>query len=129
NTNQVVVDFGGKVQGPGTFHSVVTQNGGVYSPGNSPGPANIGVFPVNGGGTFEFEISDATGTAGTVDGWDMATVSPNVYNTTSAQILLSATPANPYTVLIDSRLNDGQGKTAGSAANFDPTHGYAWKFI
>ena len=129
STNKVVVDFGGKVQGPGTFHSVITENGGVYSPGNSPGPANLSSFPVNGGGTFEFDISDATGTAGNVDGWDMATVAPNLFSPTSAQILLSATAANPYTVDIDSLLNDGAGKTAGNAADFDPTQGYAWKFI
>ena len=128
-TNNVVVNFGGRVHGTGTFHSVLTENGGVYSPGNSPGPANLSSFPVNGGGTFDFELSDATGSAGTVDGWDMATVAPNIYSPSSAQILLSATAANPYTVDIDSRLNDGAGKTAGAAADFDPTQGYAWKFI
>ena len=128
-TNNVVVNFGGRVQGPGTFHSVLTENGGVYSPGNSPGSANLSSFSINGGGTFEFEIANATGTAGIVTGWDMATVAPNIYSPSGAQILLSATAANPYTVDIDSRLNDGQGETAGAAGDFDPTKGYAWKFI
>ena len=60
-----VVDFGGLAKGAGTYQSVTTINGGRFSPGNSPGRATVGTFFMQPrAGNYDFEINNATGTAG-----------------------------------------------------------------
>src|SRR5213079_835035 len=63
----VVADFGALVKGAGFFQNpVVTQNGGRFQAGNSPGAASFGTFAFGPGGVsdYVFAINDATGTAG-----------------------------------------------------------------
>jgi autotransporter-associated beta strand protein len=128
-TNQVVANYGSRVSGTGTFGTVTTINGGVFAPGSSPGTATTNDLPVNGGGTLEFEISNAAGTAGQLSGWDLIVAQPTVFSPTSATVRLTATAGNKYTVRVASRLDSGDRNTAGPAANFDPTQPYAWKLV
>ena len=60
----LMVESGSLAKGTGLYGSVLTQNGGRFSPGSSPGTAFTSQFNINGSGTFRFEIADATGTAG-----------------------------------------------------------------
>lgn len=124
----LIVDFGGFAKGTGTYVSVLTRNGGVFSPGSSPGTASTSDFKLNAGGTFQFEISNATGTAGDLSGWDLLILEPNEFSP-SAKTTYSATPAAPYNVNIVSLLDSGDRNSAGPAANFNPNQGYSWKFI
>ena len=54
-----VADYGALVKGTGPYQAVITQNGGQYLPGNSPGTSQVGDFFINGGGNLIFEITDA----------------------------------------------------------------------
>lgn len=130
-TGSTTVDYGARfaaVTGS-VDQNIVTQNGGVYAPGSSPGSSNSGAFNVNGGGTFEFELTNATGVAGALSGWDLVTVQPSVFTPLSAKLDLSATPSNRYVVRLNTRLNSGNYSTPGAADNFNMNAPYAWKFI
>jgi autotransporter-associated beta strand protein len=127
-TNTILVDYDGYVKGTGTFGNVITQNGGFYAPGNSPGAATTNQYNLNGGGILEFEVSNATGAAGEPSGWDMIVVEPTVFNQVAGLAALTATPGNRYTIMLASRLDSGDRTAAGPAANFDSAQSYAWKF-
>jgi autotransporter-associated beta strand protein len=126
STKTIFVDSGGIVKGAGTFGSVITQNGGVFAPGNGPGAAATNQLNLGNSGALEFEIANATGAPGAPSGWDMISVRPTVFNATAvAQI--TATFSNRFTIRLVSRLDSGDHLSAGPAANFDPTQAYAWK--
>lgn len=118
-----VVDFGGVAKGDGYYSSIVTQNGGVYSPGNSPGHGEIGSFVMNSGGALLIEMNDAMGiagpTAGFTRGWDMVSVDT---------LNLSATTADKFLISLRSLLGPS-GDTFGLADNFDSGMNYSWKII
>ena len=69
------------MKGAGTFaNPVITQNGGKFQAGNSPGKATFGQLILGPGGTqnFNWQINNATGTAGPsadannqVSGWSL----------------------------------------------------------
>src|SRR5262249_25223888 len=76
-----VVDYGGKAKGVGYYEDVVTQNGGVFSPGNSPGTVQVGTQRFNPGGILNIDINaagpngtPAGGTTGTDPGWSRVDV-------------------------------------------------------
>src|SRR6185369_10632684 len=92
-TNKLVVSFGGVAKGIGLYVSVVTQNGGVFSPGLSPGTAWASDFRINGGGTFQFEIANAAGTEGAPSGWDRLILTQSILKAAPKSIL-TATPAD-----------------------------------
>src|SRR5207249_2602964 len=63
-TATVVADYGAFVKGAGFYQNpVVTQNGGRFQAGNSPGAASFGKFVFGPGGVsdYVFAINDATG--------------------------------------------------------------------
>ncbi len=124
----IVVDYLGKVKGTGTFGSVVTQNGGIFAPGASPGTATTNKYNVNGGGILEFEVSNATGIAGNLSGWDLVVVQPTEFNPAAGVVDITATAASRYSILLSSRLDFGDRIAPGAAANFNPSQPYAWKF-
>lgn len=70
------------------------------------------------GGELEFDIDDATGTAG---------VNWSLWDITGALDITAGNTLNSrFKILLDSLLaND----TAGPAADFDATHAYAWNFV
>jgi autotransporter-associated beta strand protein len=102
--------------GVGTVGGAMTVNtGGTVSPGDG-----LGTFTVNNnvtfaaGGQMNWQITDATGSAGT--GWDVLTI--------GGSLDITATSANPFKVNLWSVLADGSN---GPIANYEPTlNVYTW---
>ncbi|MES9856860.1 MAG: hypothetical protein ABW166_09695 [Sedimenticola sp.] len=68
--------MGGSLKGHGTVNGLTTVgDGGIMAPGNSPGTQGFtsGLVWLD-GGSYEWEINDFNGTAGTDPGWDLINV-------------------------------------------------------
>jgi autotransporter-associated beta strand protein/VCBS repeat-containing protein len=124
----LVVSFGSLLTNSGTLGPVVTELGGQSSSGNSPGTGYMSDFNLNGGGTFLFEIANATGTEGAPSGWDRVIVQENIFNS-SPKTNITATPDNKFNINIVSLLDADDHNTPGPAANFNPRQAYSWRFI
>ena len=59
------VNSGGTLAGSGSVSTLTVNAGGTVAPGNSPGTLTAGNTTFASGGTYAFEINNATGTAGT----------------------------------------------------------------
>ena len=133
-TVTIDVPFAGLAEGYGTYAVTPDTHGtgsnhGEFSPGHSPGRDSVSTFNVSGGSFFQFELSDATGTAGALDGWDEVLVHGNVFSPIATINFNDATPANPFVVDIVSLLNSGTHNTPGAADNFSPNQNYNWLFV
>jgi hypothetical protein len=116
-TATIVADFGSLVKGAGYFqNSVITQNGGKFQAGNSPGSAAFGAFVFGPGGVnnYVFAIDDATGTAGPspdalghVSGWGLVKAIQQTAGavTSRGDFTWTATPADKLTVALDTLVN------------------------
>jgi T5SS/PEP-CTERM-associated repeat protein len=107
----------GTAKGAGNYaggYSV--QDGGRILFGNSPGLLSSGSATWNGGGSFVFQINDATGVAGV--NWGQ--------NAITGTLTVAASAANPFTVRLESLLKDD---TSGALLNFDPSASYAWDVV
>jgi autotransporter-associated beta strand protein len=119
----VVVDYGGRAKGSGYYEDVITQNGGVFSPGNSPGSTPVGTARVAPGGMLDIAI-DATsrdgGQAGVSPGWGLvkAVNALRIYGTAET----------PQVVMLTTEL-PGDTDTPGPMANFDPTQADQWEIM
>ncbi len=139
-TATIIADFGSLVKGAGFFqNSVITQNGGKFQAGNSPGSATFGNFVLGPGGvnSYVFAIDDATGTAGPhqnaagqVSGWGLVNAVRQQMGstTTPGNFTWTADPADKLTVALDTLVNPTVVGTdvAGPMADFDPTRAYSW---
>ncbi len=115
-TGTLVVASGGTLQGNFTLIGTLEiQDGGTVSPGSSPGTIVANDTTWAGGGTYDWEIDRADGTAGSSPGWDLLVV--------NGVLDITADSANPFTVEVISLLSDG---SPGEAANFDPDTAYSW---
>jgi fibronectin-binding autotransporter adhesin len=142
-TATIVADFGSLVKGAGYFQNpVITQNGGKFQAGNSPGSASFGSFVLGPGGVdnYVFAIDDATGTAGPspnaagqVSGWGLVKATRQQFGsiTTSGNFTWTADPADKLTVALDTLVNPTVVGTdvAGPMADFDPTLSYSWPAV
>jgi hypothetical protein len=109
---------GGKLSGVGALSGLSRiGDGGIIAPGSSIGALTGTEQEWLSGGTFEFEINDALGTAGGLNGWDVLQL--------SGSLMISSTSSNPFTVDIRSLA----GTTDGEAANFNPMQNYNWGFV
>ena len=90
-SGSVTVGSGGKLGGSGALGAVTIQSGGTIAPGNSPGNLSVSSLTLNGGGFYDWEVTDATGAAGT--GWDVITVGGG-----SGTITLNATSGSQFTI-------------------------------
>jgi autotransporter-associated beta strand protein len=91
--------------------------GQTLAPGNSTGTVASGDTTWANGGTFQFEINDATGTAGsTTAGWDLA-------NLTSLDITAGVGQFTIQIVSLDAL------QAAGLADNFNDATTYNWLFV
>lgn len=106
-----ILNNGGRLLGGSNLSGVVVNSGGRIAPGNSPGTLNTGFATWNGGGVYEWEIDNATGTAGT--NWDLWNINGN------NQFTINATAGNQFVIDIP----DPQ-----TVANFDPLQSYSWEF-
>ncbi len=125
--NAVAVASGGTLKGSGTIVGAVSLTGTI-SPGASPGTINTGALTCNANSTYKFEISNATGVAGT--DWDKI-VSTGAIDVTASPINVDLTSisisnfvnSNSYTWLIASGTSIVGFNPANfviSTANFAP---------
>jgi autotransporter-associated beta strand protein len=143
----VIADYGALVKGGGTYQSaVITQNGGKFQVGNSPGISRAESLILGPGGTssFNWQINNATGQAGPtadannqVSGWSLLSVEklidPFTGQLSSGDLTWSATSVagTQFNMSLQTLINPitvGQD-TQGAMANFNPTQDYAWKFV
>jgi fibronectin-binding autotransporter adhesin len=139
----IVADYGALVKGAGTFQSaVITQNGGKFQAGNSPGVASFGRFVFGPGGVdnYVFAIDDAAGTAGPapdtlghVSGWSLvrAVDLGTDGRRDGGAFVWTATPADKLTVAIETLVNPTAVgvDVPGSMDHFDPTRSYVWPAV
>ena len=112
------VASGATLGGSGTIGALAIASGATLAPGNSPGTLSAGDTTFAGGGTFQFQLNDANGSAGTNPGWDLLSV--------NGTLTLSATSGNPFTLDLTSlTLADA----AGNAANFNSASDYSFTFL
>jgi len=96
----------------------------TLSPGNSIGVLSLSFNPsaalvLDSGGTYRWELSDATGTAGT--GWDLIHVAGNV------DVAALASADNTFNITLHTIDSSG---LSGYAANFNPNNSYySWAIL
>ncbi len=113
----LVVGAGGKLVGSGESDGeLVVADGGTLSPGASPGVLGFDSATWNNGGTYLWEISDATGEAG---------VATDLLRLAST-LTTAATVEHPFTIKVRTLTT---GFAAGAMANFDPTQPYFWTLV
>ncbi len=115
----LTVGTGRGIAGAGTVAGDVTiASGGTVSPGSNLGTLAVtqGVTWAS-GGNYNWQIVDATGTAGADPGWDLLSV--------GGGLTISATSADPFEVNLWS-LSATAPDANGDAANFSPTQSYTW---
>ena len=111
-SGNVTVTAGATLTGPGSFTGSLTV-AGTLAPGNSPGTLSAGHTTFSSGGTYLWEINDATGAAGSA--YDQLAI--------TGSLSITATSANPFTVRLVSLLPDN---SPGLLANFDPARNHSY---
>lgn len=109
----VAVNSGATLGGSGTVNGTFAVSGTV-APGITIGTLNSGAAAWNSGGTYEFQINDALGTAGSAPGWDKLAV--------TGGLSVNATSGSKFTL----KLVSLSGSSPGAAANFDNTQTNSW---
>ncbi len=100
------INQGSVVTGSGSFGTVTVKDGGTFSPGNSPGTANLENFSLAGGGSYNFELNSILTNPG---------VNQDFLNIASTFTIGAATPGNPIVLMITSLLPNNN---AGAVTNF-----------
>lgn len=118
----VTISFGQKLAGSGTLSAAIVVEGTI-SPGNSPGHMFSLSHTWTGGAFYDWEINKVAGGVsggheGADPGWDFTNI--------TGQLLINATPANPFTINIKSLTT---GNVAGSLSGFDNTLDYSWRLV
>ena len=107
-TSAVTINANGTLAGNGTVGNVVINSGGTIAPGNSPGTLTTGNMTWNGGGIYNWQLGNATGTAGT--DWDLIS--------SSGSLTINATTGSKFVI---NASND-------SVSGFDPqATSYKWQ--
>jgi hypothetical protein len=114
----LVVNFGGLAKGAGSFGPVTVNDGGRFSPGNSPGTAATGAAVWGAGGDYLVELAAASGTAGVH--WDLWAVEGRL------DITAGPTGNSRFTITVVTLGSDG---TAGPLAGFDATRPWSWRIV
>lgn len=70
----VDVNSGGTLAGSGSMGSVTVSSAGTISPGNSPGTISPASAVFESGGNYNWQLLDASGTAGLSTGWDLIAI-------------------------------------------------------
>ena len=113
----VNIASGGTLMGGGTLGAVTVQNGGIIAPGNSPGTLSVSSLTLDGGGSYNWELTDTTGTAGT--GWDVITVGGG-----TGAIALNASSGSQFTINIIG--TNPSNWAAGTSRTWDIIDGGSW---
>jgi autotransporter-associated beta strand protein len=115
-TSATTVNSGGTLGGHGTVGAVTIKSGGVISPGNSPGTLTTGAEDWNGGGSYVWELNNASDAAGAKG------VSYDWLNIGGA-LNLTASSGTPFTIYVTSLTS---GNVAGVAPGFVFRASYQW---
>lgn len=102
------VNSGGTLSGTGTIGTLTVASGGTLAPGsNSPGMLSAGSTSLQSGGTYQWQLNQATGgLAGT--NWGLLNI--------SGVLTIDATAQSPFTIGLGTL---DFSNTAGAAANFN----------
>jgi autotransporter-associated beta strand protein len=103
------VNVNGTLSGGGTVGAMTLNSGGTLAVGNSPGLLTASSATWNAGSVFQFEVINATGTAGT--DWDLLSV-------TGALDLTSISTASKMSLSV----------LSAGMVNYDPNTPYSWVF-
>ena len=118
-SGNVNVNYGSLAKGGGNYNGTVTVNdGGRFSPGNSPGRVTVGALTLGGGGGYQFEVRDAAGAPGT--GFDF------IHALGRLTLDAGATPNGRFTIAVDSL---DAADHPGLALNFDPTRDQSFRLL
>ena len=111
---------GQTLAGSGTvLGSVVLGGGAKVAPGSSPGTLSItGNATFGSGGNYDWQIYNATGTAGVTNGWDLVTV--------GGTLAVASTSADRFNINLWSLSGVGPDVN-GSALNFNATTSGTWR--
>ena len=118
NLTQALTWTQGRLEGTnwgGALGGLTVGTNQILSPGNSPGTGATTSQTWAGGGTYVWEINDATGTAGTDPGWDLITG--------TGALTITATSGSKFNINITSLT---VGNVAGNATNFSSSTNYNW---
>lgn len=112
------VNFGSLAKGAGEYGAVIVNDGGRFSPGNSPGIATTGSATWASGGGLLLELADANGTAGL--GWDL-------WNIDGGLSVQSGSTANSrFTVSLTTLDASSQ---AAPLPGFDASRAWQWLIV
>jgi fibronectin-binding autotransporter adhesin len=119
-TGAVTVAAGASLGGTGIVGGATTiQSGATLSPGASPGTLSFTQgLTLAAGGNYNWQILNATGTAGATDGWDLLSV--------GGVLDVASTSADPFKINLWSLSSTGPDVN-GNALNFDASQGSTWK--
>ncbi len=111
------VSANGLLGGNGTINGHVTVDAnGTIAPGASPGTLTTGNTFWKSGGTFQFELNDASGVAGGAVGWDLQAI--------DGSLAIQSTVANPFVLDVVSLT---ASNTPGELDNFQADAQFQWK--
>jgi autotransporter-associated beta strand protein len=111
---------GQTLQGTGTVTGAMTiASGSTISPGTSPGNLNTGNLTFAGAGNYNWQIVNATGTAGS--GWDLIT--------SSDTLNITATTGSKFNINLWSLSSISPSDVNGNATNFNNASNYSWKIV
>jgi T5SS/PEP-CTERM-associated repeat protein len=139
---RLVADFGAVIKGAGSYvNTPVTQNGGRFQAGNSPGRAAHGSLTLGPGGLTNdtFQINNAAGmggptpgATGLVSGWTQHDVVTQIGPiSTPGTFAWTADALTKETVTLQTLLDPTPvgSDNFGPASNFYPGQSYAWPFV
>lgn len=120
-SSAVTVESGGTLGGSGSLGLTTIEEGGTISPGNSPGTLTLtNGLDWNAGGHYNWQIFDATGTAGT--GWDLIDITGGSWD------INGLSTENPFNINLWS-LSATNPDSSGVAVNFNAAQTYSWKIL
>lgn len=99
----------------GNLGGLIISSGQTISPGDSPGTATTTSQTWAGGGSYLWEINNATGTAGMDPGWDLLSG--------TGTLDITSTSVSPFNILVTSLT---LGNVNGLATNFSDLTSYNW---
>jgi autotransporter-associated beta strand protein len=119
SNSAVTVQSGAVLGGSGAVGATTILAGATIAPGNSPGTlTNIGDLTWSGGGSYDWEIFNATGTPGT--DWDFIAV-------TDQLLFADISSTNRFNINIYSL--SALPDTLGPLAGWNPTTNFSWTIL
>lgn len=117
NTGTAVsIGSGGTLAGSGSVGATTVSSGGTISPGNSPGTQTYSSLTWQGGGSYNWQLYDASGTAGAD------------YDTfvSTGTFTINATSGNKFNINLWTLSSISPGDVDGDAINFTNSSNYIW---